>query len=181
MKNIESKLPFFVSIVVTFALLILRPNVLESEHLEDALTAMITTASLIIGFIGAVLPVVISLKNESALIRYILDHDTSMLFYRYTKAAVFYGILLIVFAIAAFFHDLYCNTVLNVIVSFMVIFSFFMFILTALRCLLFMLKAAFYSSNKNLNDEQKFQKVTSEESELIQALEKNGENRQDNA
>ena len=82
--------------------LIRRSCVIEffsSENLNDALTAIITVTSIIIGFIGAILPVILSMKNDSKVVQYVFQRDRRKLFLEYIKSTLAIGLLLIVCSI----------------------------------------------------------------------------------
>ena len=93
--------------------LIRRSCVIEffsSENLNDALTAIITVTSIIIGFIGAILPVILSMKNDSKVVQYVFQRDRRKLFLEYIKSTLAIGLLLIVCSIIPYFSDLYEDT-----------------------------------------------------------------------
>ena len=78
----------------------------SSENLNDALTAIITVTSIIIGFIGAILPVILSMKNDSKVVQYVFQRDKRKLFLEYIKSTLAIGFLLIVCSIIPYFSDL---------------------------------------------------------------------------
>ena len=170
MKKLEKNFPWIIAILLAIAICLTGLNLLESKHMESALTAMITATSLIVGFIGAALPVIISLKNESPLVAYIFEHDKANLFYEYTRSAIFSGVFLILAAIVAYFHDLFFQSFLYTKYSFILVFFLVYFMLNALRCLLFLLKAAFGFSNSNIERNNTFKKESQAEVDLKNRL-----------
>ena len=71
---------------------------------------MITVTSLIIGFLGAILPIIMSMKNDSKLVKYVFEKDKDKLFLKYIKHTLVIGIALIVIAMTVFFRDQYVGS-----------------------------------------------------------------------
>lgn len=74
-KNIELFYPYILPIGITVPIALIHTNFLESENLNSALEAIITVSSLIIGFLGAILPVIMSMKNDSKIVKYVFEKD----------------------------------------------------------------------------------------------------------
>lgn len=61
-KLIEMLYPYVLSVVIFVLFKFVKNSLYQSKNINDALDAVITVSSLIIGFLGAVLPVIMSMK-----------------------------------------------------------------------------------------------------------------------
>lgn len=104
-KNIELFYPYILPIGITVPIALIHTNFLESENLNSALEAIITVSSLIIGFLGAILPVIMSMKNDSKIVKYVFEKDKEQLFLKYIKQTLLMGILVIMVALSIFIRD----------------------------------------------------------------------------
>ena len=140
--------PYVVAVVGVC--LIRRLCVIEffsSENLNDALTAIITVTSIIIGFIGAILPVILSMKNDSKVVQYVFQRDRRKLFLEYIKSTLAIGLLLIVCSIVPYFSDLYEDTFFYKDWPYVVIYMLICFLCATYRCLNNMLNLIFKSDD----------------------------------
>lgn len=156
MKNIqlmiERTYPYFVSLVCTVLIWkFCRIDFFASADLSDALAAIITVTSIIIGFMGAMLPVILSMKNDSKLVRYGFQKDKHRLFLEYIKSVLGIGLMLIMFSIVAFFRDQFINTHFYELWQYVVVFILISFLCATYRCLNNMLDLVF-RSDADLND-----------------------------
>lgn len=60
------------------------------KNYSDLLDGLVTLISIIIGFLGAMLPIVLSLKENSEFVQYIFKEDREKLFYKYMKEMFLY-------------------------------------------------------------------------------------------
>lgn len=74
-------------------------NIMVEKGYDDLLNGLVTLDSIIIGFLGAIMPVVLSMKNESKFARYVFEKDTKNLFCKYLKVTVLLGIINVVFTL----------------------------------------------------------------------------------
>lgn len=140
----EKLYPYVIALICTYIIAkYSHLTLLESENLKDALSSIITVTSIIIGFIGAILPVILSMKSDSQVIRYVLQRDKRKLFLKYVKSALLTGFGLIACAIIPYFSDLYKNTFLYVVIPYAVIYMMVCFLCTTYRCLNNMLNLIF--------------------------------------
>lgn len=109
-KKIEITYPYIISMLVIIPFVIIDNNLYQSENINSALEAVITVTSLIIGFLGAILPIIMSMKNDSKLVKYVFEKDKDKLFLKYIKHTLVIGIALIVIAMTVFFRDQYVGS-----------------------------------------------------------------------
>ena len=92
-KLIEMLYPYVLSVVIFVLFKFVKNSLYQSKNINDALDAVITVSSLIIGFLGAVLPVIMSMKNDSKLVKYVFERDKDKLFLKYIKQTLIVGVL----------------------------------------------------------------------------------------
>lgn len=81
-------------------------NLVSKEYtdISDMLDASLTIAALIIGFIGAILPMIVSLKSESEYVRTVMKLDAKNLFAKYIRETVVSGLVLIGYTFILYFE-----------------------------------------------------------------------------
>ncbi len=135
--------PYFIAIVVYIFTEKYNINYISSENIQDALDSIMNMTSLILGFGGALIPIVIGLKGESEFIRRILDNNK--LFFKYFREMIMGGLLLIAITISIYFvndidNEFLYNHAFKVWISMIVV-----FIMQTYRSIMAMLKMIFYS------------------------------------
>lgn len=119
-RYIPDLLKFCVSIGLTLFCYWLDNNhimaiVISSNNLPDALAGILTFATLILGFIGVLLPAIMSMKKESKLIAGFMKKISSESFSAYVRNNIISGILLNMCTVAMFFaNDLMQNGLIAV-------------------------------------------------------------------
>lgn len=98
------------SVVIFVLFKFVKNSLYQSKNINDALDAVITVSSLIIGFLGAVLPVIMSMKNDSKLVKYVFERDKDKLFLKYIKQTLIVGVLVIIVSVTVYFRDQYKDT-----------------------------------------------------------------------
>ena len=109
-KLIEMLYPYVLSVVIFVLFKFVKNSLYQSKNINDALDAVITVSSLIIGFLGAVLPVIMSMKNDSKLVKYVFERDKDKLFLKYIKQTLIVGVLVIIVSVTVYFRDQYKGT-----------------------------------------------------------------------
>lgn len=161
-KIIERTYPFLIPIPIIAVLMRAGVNFIGSVNLNGALEAIITVSSLIIGFLGAVLPVIMSMKNDSKIVQYVFERDKDKLFLKYIKETLLTGILVISVAVIVYFRDQYQNTIWYKNAIFPLTYILMAFLLCTYRCLDNMLNLIF-ASDKSLRAEDKFKEKSDRE------------------
>lgn len=101
MKNVIGKIhygserayPYILASVVTRLLMLNKIYLYNSKDFNEVLNGLVTLDSIIIGFLGAIMPVILSMKNESKFVRYVFEKDKKNLFMKYLKVTIFWGLL----------------------------------------------------------------------------------------
>lgn len=113
----------------------------EYEEIKDALEAAITVSALIIGFIGAILPIIMGIKSESEYIKAVLESDTKNLFIKYIHATVSSGLFLIGITFILYLKK-HSEETVNMEV-YIWIYLLIVFLLSTYRCIAIILKLLF--------------------------------------
>lgn len=135
----------------------------QSTNLNDALAATITVSSLIIGFIGAILPVIMSMKNDSKIVKYVFEKDTDRLFLKYIKQTLLTGIVAIIVTVTVYFRDLYTENLYFQWCVCVTGYALSCFLLCTYRCLNNMLNIIFSNDNVINNGRSSFEEKSERE------------------
>lgn len=103
--KIERFWPFVLSSAVLVLMIVFRINFVDGSELGTALDGIITIAALIVGFFGAILPVIIGMKNGSKFARYVFERDKHKLFLKYIRATLLCGVILIGVSVLLYFKN----------------------------------------------------------------------------
>ena len=89
----ERSYPHIIAIAITSILMFISFNPIESKQIDSLVEGIVTLDSIIIGFMGAIIPVILSMKNESKLVQYVFNRDKEGLFKKYISETIGYGLL----------------------------------------------------------------------------------------
>lgn len=104
--SFERLYPYVLSVIVVLLIKKQKIEFLSCENLNSALDAVNTLTALIIGFLGAILPVILGMKNESKFVKYVFEKDEEKLFLKYIKITIVIGLLLVLTTISMYFVSL---------------------------------------------------------------------------
>ena len=175
-KNWEKSYPYVLSII-PFALFVLfGSNFIENPNIDEALNALLMVASLVVGFIGAILPIILSARTDSRVIRHVFIQDKERLFLKYIKQTIFMGIILIMISVSLYFREQYEGSFYYEYGFAILTYVLFAFLLCTFRVLNNMLNLIFLN-DQVLERDKKFDYQSEEEIELENSLkrEKNKE------
>ena len=110
MKNIsgyfwERLYPYIVGGAVSILCFKFDFDIRTNNNFEDLLSGLVTLGSIIIGFLGAILPIVLSMRNESAFVKYVFENDKEKLFSKYLKATMSLGIIEVLMSLLMYVRD----------------------------------------------------------------------------
>ena len=151
-KKCEKWYPYGIALLLVIGTFFIKVDFLMSKNTNDALTAIITVASLIIGFIGAILPVIMSMKNDSKFVKYVFEQDKDKLFLSYIKQTMLIGIILIIVAITLYFRDQYMGMCYYKVSVKVCVYFLVCFLLCTYRCLNNMLNLIFSNDDHLRNN-----------------------------
>ena len=157
LQLIERIYPYFIATISTLLIWIFcKIDFFASKNLNDALTAIITVTSIIIGFMGAILPVILSMKNDSKVVQYVFQKDKRKLFLEYIKTALGIGMALIIVSIVSYFKDQFISACFYKLWQCVIIFMLVCFLCATYRCLKNILNLIFKTDDDlMLPDEKK--------------------------
>lgn len=101
----ERYYPYVASVGVLAVICINKINFIDNKNLPDALDSVNTICSLIIGFLGAILPVILGMKNESKIVKYVFEKDRDKLFLKYIKETIFWGLVTLLVTTMLYFQS----------------------------------------------------------------------------
>ena len=164
-KLIEMLYPYVLSVVIFVLFKFVKNSLYQSKNINDALDAVITVSSLIIGFLGAVLPVIMSMK-------YVFERDKDKLFLKYIKQTLIVGVLVIIVSVTVYFRDQYKDTWYEKWNIPILAYMLLCFLLCTYRCFSNMLNLIFMNDVEIFLDDDSFRKKTSRELEFEKECEK---------
>lgn len=161
----ERAYPFGIALVFTFAAWVFNINYISDNRLFEALNGILTVTTLIIGFWGAVFPLVLNAKNEIKAVKRVFDIDKNGLYYEYMYVMLLSGMFLIITTVSAYFRDSYLGTIYYKSIFYILVFLFVFFICATFRCLSITIHLVFL--NNNISEDDTVHKRT----ELIERFE----------
>lgn len=102
----ERAYPYILASIVTKFLIVNKIYLYNSKDFSEVLNGLVTLDSIIIGFLGAIMPVILSMKNESKFVRYVFEKDQKNLFMKYLKVTIFWGLFDAVLSLIMHTRDL---------------------------------------------------------------------------
>lgn len=148
----ERSYPHIIAIAITSILTFISFNPIESKQIDSLVEGIVTLDSIIIGFMGAIIPVILSMKNESKLVQYVFNRDKEGLFKKYISETIGYGLLDACVSLSIYTRDVIENKYILKILSFLFIYLLLLFLLATYRGMSCMLKLIF-SNDKNIQEE----------------------------
>lgn len=145
----ERSYPHIIAITITIILTCISFNTIESKQIDSLVEGIVTLDSIIIGFIGAIIPVILSMKNESKLVQYVFERDKDGLFKKYISETIGYGLIDACISLSIYTRDVIGNKCVLKILNFLFIYLLLLFLLATYRGMSCMLKLIF-SNDKNI-------------------------------
>lgn len=107
--NCEKWYPLVISVLITLvAFIALPPEIKVSENFDNFLAAVITFGSIILGFLGVVLSILLSIRNTE-LVEYIFRSVSREILKGYFKKPIIAGFFAIIVVISLYFFDSYSS------------------------------------------------------------------------
>lgn len=163
---IERGYPYMLA---TLASIILQrvTGVMSNNNFEDLLGGLVTLDSIVIGFFGAIMPVILSMKNESKFVKYVFENDTEGLFIKYLKITIFSGLFSAGFSLALYLRDSFVHLFVKNSLYTGWIFFTVLFLATTYRSLSYMILLVFSKDDCKFNENSEEKRTkTKEELEM---------------
>ena len=151
----ERLYPHMIAMTITLILTFASFDPIKSERIDSLIEGIVTLDSIIIGFIGAIIPIILSMKNESKLVKYVFDRDKDGLFKKYISETIGYGLMDACVSLSIYTRDVIENMCVLKILSFLFIYLLFLFLLATYRGMSCMLKLIF-SNDKNIQEKAEY-------------------------
>lgn len=140
--------PHVIAIIITIAFVCLSFDPMSSSNIDALVDGIVTLDSIIIGFVGAIIPVILSMKNESKLVKYVFDRDRDGLFKKYISETVGYGLIDVCVSLSIYLRDIVtCKYAIRGM-SVLFVYLFFLFVFATYRSMSCMLKLLFTDDKK---------------------------------
>lgn len=164
---IERTYPYAIALIIVSITCFKKVSFVNDLNMNSALDGVNTTAALIIGFLGAILPVILGMKNESKIVKYVFESDSHRLFLKYIKSTIMTGLLLVAITVSLYFRNNFDKQFRNLCFYFW-LFLLILFLVCTYRSLSNMLNLIF-AKDSELNKGQRLgnsQHKTEEEKEI---------------
>lgn len=144
----ERSYPHIITLGVTIGLTCFAFNPIKSANIDSLVEGIVTLDSIIIGFIGAIIPVILSIKNESKLVRYVFSRDKEGLLKKYISETIGYGLIDVCVSLSVYVRDVIVNKHVLVVLRWLFLYMFILFVLSTYRSMACMLRLIFADDQK---------------------------------
>lgn len=160
---IERLYPYVIALVISLIIKKLKITFEYNPNFNDVLTGIITINSIIIGFLGAVMPVVMSMKNESKFVKYVFEKDVNNLFVKYMKATIKFGLLNAGITLVMYVRTSIKNSVAQEFLKYSWLWLSILFFILTYRCMGHMMSMIFAKDEDDLPPDNVEGKIKSQE------------------
>lgn len=154
----ERMYPYVFACIIVLAIYQSGVDIREDENLNDLITGIITLESIVIGLMGAIIPVILSMKNESKFVKYVFEKDTNGLFRKYITVTIGEGILSVAVTLVMFVRLSIPEKVLNVWYNAWIV-SVILFLFLTYRSMKYMVLLIFAPDKDNVDDDNSSIKI----------------------
>lgn len=110
----ERVYPYLVAAVLCAVLYKSGIDFSQNPKLDNLIDGIVTMESIVIGLMGAMIPVVLSMKNDSKFVTYVFENDTHHLFKKYLTVTIGEGILSLIVTLSMYIRDEYKEVILKI-------------------------------------------------------------------
>lgn len=160
----ERSYPYLFAILL---IVIIRCNNIDfttNTSFNNALDAVVNLDAIIIGFMGAIMPIILSMKNESKFVRYVFEKDTEELFKKYLRITIKVGIANAGLTILMYLRESLINDFIKIFAYYTWLFSIILFLFLTMRSMSYMI-ILFFSKDEIIcqNEDSTFDYVYTDE------------------
>lgn len=145
---LERLYPYLISGFVLIIVHMWHIDFTDNTDLKEVLNGIVTLDSIILGFLGAIMPVILSMKNESKFVKYVFQKDKQHLFVKYLKITVLTGIVNAVISLSMHLRGNMSDNIRKV-VYYSWIFTTLLFVILTYRCMSHMITLVFKTDEEN--------------------------------
>lgn len=109
----ERAYPYLVAVVICVVLYKSGIDFSQNPKLDNLIDGIVTMESIVIGLMGAMIPVVLSMKNDSKFVTYVFENDTHHLFKKYLTVTIGEGILSLIVTLSMYMREEYEEAILK--------------------------------------------------------------------
>lgn len=149
---LERSYPYLIAVIVGVLLYKFKINFTMNHNFNDAIDGISTISSLIVGFLGAILPVILGMKNESKFVKYVFDNDINKLFLKYIKEDIAFGLITLFISFVLYFREEAVFANIKAYIFYFWTALIILFLLLTYRCLSKMLSLIFSSDSELLEN-----------------------------
>ena len=149
--HIERIYPYLISVIIISVIIFFKLDFLSNKNFNNVLDGVINLVSIIIGFMGAMMPIILSMKNESKFVKYVFEKDTEELFKKYLKVTIKVGLTNAGLTLLMYLKDSIVNTFMKYILYYAWMFSIILFLFLTMRSMSYMI-TLFFSKDGNEKD-----------------------------
>ncbi|HDK7140064.1 TPA: hypothetical protein PTV74_003944 [Clostridium botulinum] len=150
---IERLYPYLISIGIISLIISFNLDFLSDKNFNNVLDGVINLVSIIIGFMGAMMPIILSMKNESKFVKYVFEKDTEELFKKYLKVTIKVGIINAGLTLLMYLKDSIVNIFMKYALYYAWMFSIILFLFLTMRSMSYMI-TLFFSKDGNGKDNE---------------------------
>lgn len=147
----ERGYPYIISAIASWVFFYLEIDIRMDEGYSELLNGLVNLESIIIGFIGAIMPVVLSVKNESKFVQYVFKRDKKGLFGKYVSSTILVGLISTLTSLIMQVRESMSDEVSNNIYHFW-IFTSILFLILTYRSMSHMINLIFTQGNVEEQD-----------------------------
>lgn len=145
----ERTYPYIVTFIVLICIKKRGITFVDDYNFDKALTAVITLDAIVIGFMGALMPIILSMKNESKFVKYVFEKDSNELFKKYLKITVITGILNAGITVFLYLENSFKSDYFVSIMEIIWVMSLILFLMLTLRSMEYMI-TLFFSKDESI-------------------------------
>ena len=126
----ERTYPYLIAAILCFVIKKIDFVFVDNKNMDDLIDGIVMMESIVIGLIGAIIPVVLSMKNESKFVKYVFENDKKGLFRKYLTSTIGVGLLSMAFSLSLYIREEYEDKILYYMFFIWLFFIILFFVLT---------------------------------------------------
>lgn len=158
----EKYYPYVLAIVSVIILNRVAGGVMAGDSFNEMLGGLVTLDSIVIGFFGAIMPVILSMKNESKFVRYVFENDTEGLFAKYLKVTIFSGLFSAGASLSMYLRECFIHTWVKETLYSVWVFFTALFLISTYRSLSYMISLVFSKDGDDSDENERREKTEKE-------------------
>lgn len=146
----ERLYPYIIGIIVSIFCFKIKFDITTNSNFEDLLGGLVTLSSIIIGFLGAILPTVLGMRDESAFVKYVFGNDKEKLFSKYLKATISLGLIDVLVSLLMYVRDNFSEKI-GAFIYYLWVFMTISFIIATYRSMTNMVSLLFAEDHEEID------------------------------